>query len=317
MGSARSATTEQLLCLGFAFWNGEDPILKERIFGLTGSQGNHGEDAKEYWWYLDCTPSHSWMRWRYAYPQAAFPYAGPDRGQNARRSRERARVRAARHRRVRARLVGHRRSTTPRPTPSDICVLRQRPQRRRAARDAAAAADAVVPQPLVMGLRARSSRRSPLRVPLSCRPRTRSSARSCSPATANRSRCSATTRPTPNGCGASRAGVPEGRDQRSRRVRRGDRQPGADRNQGGAALRADGRAGRNRRGAAAAGPARRRGRRPARHDRDGPRRRGGRLLRLDRPRRDRRRASGDAPGVRRDAVVQAVLPLRRAALAGR
>ena len=66
---------QQLLCLAFALWNGEDPILKERIFGLTGHEGNHGEDAKEYWWYLDCTPTHSWMRWRYAYPQRAFPYA--------------------------------------------------------------------------------------------------------------------------------------------------------------------------------------------------------------------------------------------------
>ncbi len=64
----------QLLCLAFAFWNGVDPILKERIFGLTGPQGNHGEDAKEYWWYVDSTPTHSWMRWRYLYPQAAFPY---------------------------------------------------------------------------------------------------------------------------------------------------------------------------------------------------------------------------------------------------
>jgi hypothetical protein len=64
----------QILCLAFAFWNGADPILKERIFGLTGTQGNHGEDAKEYWWYLDSTPTHSWMRWRYRYAQAAFPY---------------------------------------------------------------------------------------------------------------------------------------------------------------------------------------------------------------------------------------------------
>jgi hypothetical protein len=64
----------QLLCLAFSFWNGVDPILKERIFGLTGPQGNHGEDAKEYWWYIDSTPTHSWMRWRYLYPQRAFPY---------------------------------------------------------------------------------------------------------------------------------------------------------------------------------------------------------------------------------------------------
>jgi hypothetical protein len=77
---------QQLLCLAFAFWNGQDPILKERIFGLTGDEGNHGEDAKEYWWYLDCTPTHSWMRWRYAYPQMAFPYADLI-AENARRDR--------------------------------------------------------------------------------------------------------------------------------------------------------------------------------------------------------------------------------------
>ena len=65
----------QTLCLAFAFWNGRDPILKERIFGLTGPQGNHGEDAKEYWFYEDSTPTHSWMRWRYFYPQSEFPYS--------------------------------------------------------------------------------------------------------------------------------------------------------------------------------------------------------------------------------------------------
>jgi hypothetical protein len=65
----------QLLCLALSFWNGRDPILKERIFGLTGPQGNHGEDAKEYWWYLDSTPTHSWMKWRYIYCQQPFPYS--------------------------------------------------------------------------------------------------------------------------------------------------------------------------------------------------------------------------------------------------
>ncbi|MGZ4197623.1 MAG: hypothetical protein ACXVUE_09140 [Solirubrobacteraceae bacterium] len=77
---------DQLLCLAFAFWNGRDPILKERPFGLTGHEGNHGEDVKEYWWYLDSTPTHSWMRWRYAYPQAEFPY-GDLLAENARRDR--------------------------------------------------------------------------------------------------------------------------------------------------------------------------------------------------------------------------------------
>ena len=73
-GLAGFCDIEQRLCLGLALWNGRDPILKERAFGLTGSQGNHGEDVKEYWWYLDAVPSHAWNRWRYHYPQAAYPY---------------------------------------------------------------------------------------------------------------------------------------------------------------------------------------------------------------------------------------------------
>ena len=73
-GLAGICDDEQRLCFALAFWNGRDPILKERIFGLTGPQGNHGEDAKEYWWYLDSTPTHSWMRWKYMYPQTEFPY---------------------------------------------------------------------------------------------------------------------------------------------------------------------------------------------------------------------------------------------------
>jgi len=75
------------LCLGLALWNGADPILKERMFGLTGPQGNHGEDVKEYWWYLDGLPSHAWLRWRYHYPQAAFPYRQLVE-ENARRTRD-------------------------------------------------------------------------------------------------------------------------------------------------------------------------------------------------------------------------------------
>jgi hypothetical protein len=74
-GLAGFSDVEQRLCLTLALWNGRDPILKERIFGLTGNEGNHGEDAKEYWWYLDALPSHAWNRWRYHYPQRAFPYA--------------------------------------------------------------------------------------------------------------------------------------------------------------------------------------------------------------------------------------------------
>src|SRR5438128_9080741 len=64
----------QLLVFAPAFWNGRDPILKERYFGLTSFEGNHGEDVKEYYFYLDNTPTHCYMRMLYKYPQAAYPY---------------------------------------------------------------------------------------------------------------------------------------------------------------------------------------------------------------------------------------------------
>ena len=64
------------LCFSLALWNGKDPILKERLFGLTGPEGNHGEDVKEEYFYLDSTPTHSYMRASYRYPQQEFPYAG-------------------------------------------------------------------------------------------------------------------------------------------------------------------------------------------------------------------------------------------------
>jgi hypothetical protein len=65
---------QQRLCFALALWNGSDPILKERLFGLTNSEGNHGEDVKEYYFYLDSTPTHSYMKYLYKYPQSAFPY---------------------------------------------------------------------------------------------------------------------------------------------------------------------------------------------------------------------------------------------------
>ncbi len=74
-GLAGFSDAEQLLCLGLALWNGRDPILKERLFGLTNSEGNHGEDVKELYYFLDATPTHSYNRMLYKYPQAAFPYA--------------------------------------------------------------------------------------------------------------------------------------------------------------------------------------------------------------------------------------------------
>ncbi len=74
-GIAGISDEHQQLCFAIALWNGQDPILKERLFGLTGPEGNHGEDVKEYYFYLDSTPTHSYMKCLYKYPQAAFPYA--------------------------------------------------------------------------------------------------------------------------------------------------------------------------------------------------------------------------------------------------
>jgi len=73
-GLAGICNDDMTLCFALALWNGKDPILKERLFGLTNSEGNHGEDVKEYYFYLDSTPSHSYMKMLYKYPQAAFPY---------------------------------------------------------------------------------------------------------------------------------------------------------------------------------------------------------------------------------------------------
>ena len=95
-GLAGISDEKQRLCFALALWNGQDPILKERLFGLTNAEGNHGEDVKEYYFYLDSTPTHSYMKWLYKYPQRHIPTriwwiqtAGvPDR----------PRIRAARHR---------------------------------------------------------------------------------------------------------------------------------------------------------------------------------------------------------------------------
>ncbi len=73
-GIAGICDERQRLCLALTLWNGADPILKERMFGLTNAQGNHGEDVKEYWFYLDSTPTHSYLKCQYKYPQGAFPY---------------------------------------------------------------------------------------------------------------------------------------------------------------------------------------------------------------------------------------------------
>src|SRR5215471_9991139 len=85
-GIAGFCDDRQFLCLSLALWNGRDPILKERLFGLTNEEGNHGEDVKELYYYLDATPTHSYLQMLYKYPQRAFPYARL-REENRRRGR--------------------------------------------------------------------------------------------------------------------------------------------------------------------------------------------------------------------------------------
>ena len=220
-GSAASATTDQTLCFAFAFWNGRDPILKERIFGLTGHEGNHGEDAKEYWWYLDSTPTHSWMRWRYCYPQAEFPY-----DDSSTRTAAAAAIEpeyelldtgvfdddrywdiTVDYAKADARRHLH---------PPD------RPQRRARRGDARTCCRrcgsatrgrgaSTTARPRIDGRGRRASSPST----------TRSGAMTLVGRRRAASCCSATTRPTPRGCGASTAPpLPEGRHQRPRRARR-------------------------------------------------------------------------------------------------
>ena len=95
-GIAGISDDKQRLCLALALWNERDPILKERLFGLTNAEGNHGEDVKEYYFYVDNLPTHSYQRYLYKYPQAEFPY---DDLVAVNRCRGTARngVRAARH----------------------------------------------------------------------------------------------------------------------------------------------------------------------------------------------------------------------------
>src|SRR5437764_8173146 len=73
-GIAGISDDHQQLCFALSLWNGQDPILKERLFGLTNNEGNHGEDVKEYYFYLDSTPTHSYMKYLYKYPQNCYPY---------------------------------------------------------------------------------------------------------------------------------------------------------------------------------------------------------------------------------------------------
>ena len=98
-GIAGICDRHQYVCFALALWNGRDPILKERMFGLTGNQGNHGEDVKEYYYYLDSTPTHSYMKYLYKYPQGSSPTGLVE--ENRRRGKTGPGIRIDRHRRVR------------------------------------------------------------------------------------------------------------------------------------------------------------------------------------------------------------------------
>ena len=149
-GMAGISDIRHELCLALALWNGQDPILKERMFGLTGPQGNHGEDVKEYWWYLEGLPSHALLKWRYHYPQVAFPYeqlVHHGRGLND-PELELLDTGVVRRRPL---LVGRRHL---REGLADRGADADRAREPRAGRgDARRAADAVVPQHLVVGRR--------------------------------------------------------------------------------------------------------------------------------------------------------------------
>ena len=324
-GMAGVSDVGQNLCMALALWNGRDPILKERMFGLTGPEGNHGEDVKEYWWFLDALPSHAWLRWRYHYPQAEFPYADlvAENGRRDQRQPEyelmdtgvfdddRYWVVEVVHAKADPHdLLMEVSVTNAGPEAATLHVLPQLWFRNTWSWDVGrrpAVAEGDGPRP------GRGGPPAVRRADVGARARTR---RRVARAAVLRQRHQ---QPEALRLGLA-GGLPEGRDQRPRRGRCADGQPGP----------ASGR--RARPGTASPWRrARRRwsgsgcgavlGARLRRSVRRGARAasRGGRrvLRRGDPGRRRRRRPPGGAAGLRRDDLGQAVLPLRREALARR
>ena len=149
-GLAGICDDRQLLCFALALWNGQDPILKERLFGLTNSEGNHGEDVKEYYFYLDSTPTHSYMKYLYKYPQAAYPVRRPGADQPE-PAPPRDGVRAARYRGVRPEPLLRRRGGVRQGLSRGHPGPHHGPQPRPGGGDAPPSADALVPEHLVLG----------------------------------------------------------------------------------------------------------------------------------------------------------------------
>ena len=223
-GLAGICTLHQDLCLALGLWNGRDPILKERLFGLTGHEGNHGEDAKEYWWYLDATPSHSWLRWRYHYPQSEFPYDDLV-AENARRSREEREYELLDTGAFEDDRYWVVEVTYAKAGPTDVLmqvdVTNAGPERRRPARAARRCGSATPGR----GRGRRPGRRRPTGTRRRC---CASRTATCSPSTSapaptgspprpartapRRRRCSATTRPTSRGCSAQQPTTPYPKD---------------------------------------------------------------------------------------------------------
>ena len=247
-GLAGISDDKQRLCLALALWNERDPILKERLFGLTNSEGNHGEDVKEYYFYLDNLPTHSYQRWLYKYPQAEFPYndlVAVNRG----RSRHEQEYELAGHRHLRRGPLLRRRGGAREGRAGRHHLPHHRVQPLDAGGRTARAAHAVVPQHLVVGRRPAEAAARRERVRLS-----RRAGRACRPGRVLPARRA--------GRGPAvlrereRAGrVPQERDRRPPHPRRRHGQPREEGNQGGRAREASGPRRRAGLGAGAAHPA--------------------------------------------------------------
>ena len=325
-GLAGISDDKQRLCLALALWNERDPILKERLFGLTNAEGNHGEDVKEYYFYVDNLPTHSYQRYALQVPAGRVPLRRP-RGGEPGPVPAGVRVRADRHRRLRRRPLLRRRGRVREGRARGHPLPRHRAQPLRRGRRAARAADAVVPQHLVLGRPASPGRGSPASTP---------PCPASGPSTTSSAYCYLYAEPEAdllfceNETNAARVfgtrardPLRQGRHRRPSSPRRGHRQPRRRGHQG--------------RGARPAGRARRAARPPraVRLTRQGPealtapfagadeliaRRRAEADEFYDAitpPAVDRRREGGHAPGAGRDAVVQAVLLLRRRPVAAR
>ena len=206
-GLAGFSDDKQRLCFAIALWNGKDPILKERLFGLANSEGNHGEDVKEYYFYLDSTPTHSYMKYLLQVPAAGLSVQPAGGHERKPRTPGRTRVRADRHRRLRRRPVLRR-----------VRRIRERRRRRKSSSESASGTAGRKRPPCTFSPRSgsgtrgrgppdpRSRRSPPARAPRERAwwPRPMPSwARATCTATAPRRSCSRRTRPTPGGSSAS------------------------------------------------------------------------------------------------------------------